>query len=435
MQANNSINPSIDNSNKQEFSSLYKVAIITQNSQINLNNEDILTCYFIEDLFSISMTGKIQLIDHYGLLEFAPVIGSESIKITYGEKEEKNKQFLIQKISRVASMVSTDGVAKPIIEIFFADSTFMLSNYRQYSKSWKDTKISDIIKDISTNMLGISEFNNWEESNESLEYFYMANWTPMQAISWLLKRGSGNKSKNAGYVFYSSSDGESENGALNYITLDTLLDNKELLKLEKDDDGTYSFDAPNMFDFNKIISSKISGIDKNGFRGIMGGNRFGFDYTKNRIIKKEFKYTDSLDKHTTLGEYSLFNDISEQNVRNKLLGESSDEIIENMYYSEWIKRYVNQNTISIIVRGHEGRTPGNIIEIIWPSLDKKNEMYNKLKSGGYMIKSITHSFSRNTPSYQQKLVLIKNGYQEHPTGIPVKSTKTNLLNSVKRFIG
>ena len=63
-----------------------------------------------------------------------------------------------------------------------------------------------------------------------------------------MKRASGTTSKKTGYCFYNNSYGS------NLITLNTLLEQKTLLKISQEDDGIYTFEDPNLYLYNKILN-------------------------------------------------------------------------------------------------------------------------------------------------------------------------------------
>jgi hypothetical protein len=97
-----------------------------------------------------------------------------------------------------------------------------------------------------------------------------------------------------------------------------------------------------------------------------------------------------------------------------------------MWYDNWIKQYCLQQTFSFLVVGHIDREPGTQIEVEWPS-SSKDEKFNKQFIGRYLIKSITHQFGNNNDQfYIQKLVCIKNGYQDSDSIDLISAKKINL---------
>lgn len=394
----------------------WHISLILEDQTLAFNNSDILECYIIEDIYSFSMTGKILFIDKLNVMEFGPMNGNEKIQIVFEDgREEKAFEFYIYKIGRVSQASMTNVGAERIIEMYLVDSSFLAMNIPKYSVSWKETLISDIVKDMMKNMIGITKFEQFEDSNEELEYFYMPYWNVNDSIKWLSKRATGNESGGAGYLLYQNNLG------FNFVTLEKLLQNSE-----KEDENYILSPKEDSDNENVVLSWNLNGIDGTSFRTLSGGLRLGFDFKKKKLITKKYKYKDSIPEFTILGKKSLFRDITVQNVDIKLTGESDEDMIDNIYYNDWIKKYCLQNVVNINVIGNSIRHAGNMIEIEWIS-DIENEIFNKAMTGKYLIKSITHYFSgQDNISFRQRLVCIKNGYEDVQTETLMPSVKFNI---------
>ena len=61
----------------QEDVRTFTVVINTARGLVTLDPSDIIQFYFIEDIFSMSLVGKIIMKDNRGLVEFAPLTGNE----------------------------------------------------------------------------------------------------------------------------------------------------------------------------------------------------------------------------------------------------------------------------------------------------------------------------------------------------------------------
>lgn len=402
----------------QEGVKKFSVVLGLDAGRMLLESNNIKQLYFIEDIFSYSIVGKLIFNDDRGILEFGPLTGNETLTIIYGEDEVIEKSFYIYKISNINQISQTNPETDNVVELFFVDYMFYSLNFLQYSKAWKDEKISKIVKTIGSEWLNIEKWDKWEDSNESLEYYYSPYWTPKTNISWLLKRASGSKYNSSGYLFYNTIDSS------NFITFESLLNNRNILKISTDDDGLYYFQDENLFAYNKILSWNMTGLDSIGLKSVSGGTRLGFNNKEKKFIKKEYTYKESIEKNTILGYKTLFPDYSESNVEIKNLNETDETLIDNIFNNNWVRKYNLQQCLSIVVKGHENRKPGELIEIKWKSKNP-NEIYNKNLSGYYLIKSITHTLSGyNQPIYSQKMVLIKNGYED--------SYAKNLLKSSKK---
>lgn len=396
----------------------HSVYIIFDNEEINIRNDYIEQLYFIEDIFSYSIVGKLQFHDRQGIMEFGPLTGNEKIVVNYGVDYDTEKTFDIYKINRIIPSWSESDSTDNFIEILFVDEVFYSLTNREYSKSWKDIQYSEIVRFISNNMLSISNFVNFEESIESADYFYIPFWTPKKTLDWLLKRCRGVNSEKSGYLFYNNSEGH------NFITLESLLKQGNLMNSDKQG-GVYSFKGKSLEDFNKILGYELSGIDNISRMYLKGGKRQGYDFSRKKFINQSYTYNDAISNYTLLGNRSLFEDISDSNVNSKNLGESEENIINNIYYNNWIKTYCMQQTMSIIVKGYEERHAGGLVEIEWPSTHEK-EIYNKNLEGRYLVKSITHQFASGRPDYRQKMILMKNAYEDSDNTKLVKAKNKNL---------
>lgn len=405
---------------KPSDTGVFSIVIETSSGLVTINPSDIIHFYFIEDIFSMSMVGKLIMKDNRGLLEFGPLTGNEKIGLIYGEENDIEKEFKIYSVSKIDRLESVDPTGKNAIEIFFADPMFFIMNFLQFSKSWANTTISNIVKDIGENILGIQVWDKFESSSEKLECFYTPYWNMGTAIKWLSKRASGASSGNTGYCFYNTPTGS------NFYPLNSMLEQKNLLKISDEDDGLYVFEDSNNFLYNKILSWSMIGIDNSSLKSIAGGVRFGFDSNGKEFIRKDYYYKNVVKNHVVLGNKTLFTDISNNASSHNLTGESDENIINNIYNDYWIKKYSTQQCLGITVKGHEKRKCGELIEIFWPS-KWVDENYNKNMHGKYLIKSITHMFNAySNPVYTQKIVCIKNGYEE--------SQVKDLLDSVRKNV-
>jgi len=148
----------------------------------------------------------------------------------------------------------------------------------------------------------------------------------------------------------------------------------------------------------------------------------GFDQKTKKPIEQTYKYSDLVSKTMVLGNYTLFSDISDDRSYVKVLSDGNAELLDNVFYDEWVKKYCLQQTFSITLQGHEKRCCGKMLNIQWcqeGEIKGKNatesDVQNEKYTGGFLIKSVTHYFRTGLSAYYQKLSLIKNGYQNLET--------------------
>jgi hypothetical protein len=239
--------------------------------------------------------------------------------------------------------------------------------------------------------------------------------TPAQNIEWLTSRDIGGGSGQPGFLLYSST--QEPETPYNLWTLETLLlQNTQMPPYA----GPYTIGSHHEYNINKILHYSDGRVDKRALERMMKFINLGYDIKRKRYIKGEYDYIKALDKFTCLGEFSLFDSGIDEILSSdqELTGESgcmdtpTEEILSNIYYGDWIKRYCLQHLVEVILEGHVERYCGGMIEIMWPSA-KDDDIYDKNMVGNFLVKSITHHFVPiQKPVYTQKMVLIKNGYHE-----------------------
>jgi len=395
--------------------------------KFTMDGKDVISIYFIEDIFSHSITGKIEFLDMYGFQEFAPFTGEEQIILVYGE-DNNLLTFDIWKMSSSEQTNPTEPTAERLITLFFVDTMFKKLIIPRYSRSWEnDTKGTEIIEHLFKNMIEIENYNI-EPSSTELD-FVMPYWNCMDSIRWILPRLR-SITNESGYVFFNNTKSVF---STNVITLNKLFGTStEVGKID------YSLEAvgPNPGatpdegmqnkDF-KIFDWKMEGIDHVSTKGLQGGTSHGYDFMRKKLLSEDYTYSTMLEKTTLLGRQGLFSDISNEYGAFDIYAENDEEIIKNIAYSEWLQRYSRQQSLMVIVAGSVKRYAGMQIEMRWPS-SSKDEIFDSNLRGRYLIKSVTHmfKFDSNIP-YRQKLILLKNGYES--------SRKKGLVGGSKKNVG
>ena len=395
------------------------IMIIINNRPIIIDSDDIIKCYFIEDIFKFCISGKLIFNDRFGLFEFGPFTGNEQLAIVYGIDTDINLFFDIYKVNRISQGGTVVG--SNMIELIFTDTFFQNYQLRKYSRSWTQQKTSNMMKDIINYMLGATLTKTRVEIEESstIMDFAMPYWTPRQAINFLGRRSKGIKSNTSGYLCYNSTS----SGAIttHLKTLNYLFEDLD----RKKDRVSYIFEGQDLSNPNKVLEWWIYGIDRTSNKGIRGGTWRGYDFKRKLLLNQNLIYSDAIAKSTLLGKKSLYSDTMDDTESTQAyLGDDMEDEIDNIAYNDWIKRYSLQNVVNIIVEGHEKRFAGGMIEIEWPSYSDQRKN-NELMKGNYLIKSVTHQFEAGSSYfYKQRMVLLKNAYH-------IVSADTDLVNAVK----
>ncbi len=423
---------------------LFSVMLITEKEPLVLNNGDITNLYFIEDIFKFCMLGTITFNDRYNIMEYGPFTGNEKIAIIYsvaGEaKSNANRELIfdiwkVPKIQQIGTGMREES--ENLITMHFVDPFYAGYTLRKYSRSWKDKKYTDVMQDILNNMVffknGGRNFNVEESSNKT--DFTIPYWNPQTAMRWLMRRAKGEKSGTSGYLCFNNTD---QTFSHNLVTMNYLLSDLG----RTIDPVPYAFNKAEVSGDNKILEWWMSGLDRNSNSIIRGGTWKGYDFATKKLLNHEHVYSDGADDTVMLGRKTLYNKIDDIRSSNIMMGDSSDDLLDNIAYNDWAKRYNMQLVLNLIVEGNEKRFAGQQVEIQWPSWARNlgNEVqYNDLFKGKYLIKSVTHSFDPGgTYYYKQRLVLIKNAYTNIDSKILYKAINQNIFKEEQtgiRIIG
>ena len=400
------------------------VMIIAESGNAIIANEDIYKIFFIEDIFKFSIAGKLIFNDRYNFLEAGPFTGQERIALIYGEGEsDRNMVFDIWKVTKISQ--SGPGIretSENLFELELVDPFYIPTSLKRYSKSWKYQKYSQIMKDILNNMtlVKLGGFKLTVEDSSNSTDFIIPYWTPKNALNWLARRAKGKQSGTSGYLIF--------NNTVNGLTTNAVSLNYLLADFDKTlDKKPYRFQSDIVSDKNKIIEWWFSGLDRTGNQVLRGGYWRGFDFNTKKLLQVGYRYSDASDKNVMLGRKTLYGQMDDLGSANVFVGEGDVDSLANVAFNDWAKRYNLQFILNIIVEGDENRFAGQHIEIEWPGLEGADRKMNDALKGKYMIKSVTHNFiGGGHYPYKQRLVCIKNAYQNINSSILYDSKVTNL---------
>ena len=436
------------------------------NEQVVFWSSDVLELYFIEDIFSLSVTGRVQVIDIKGAIEriegFTGDIGLSFIfyreNSETGEKTEmQSKTFYVYKLSGLTMDVTRKT---KIYQILFADITYILFNKLHFSYSWQEKTTPDkIITDLCMKLAKCPHKQNlWETSDTEFECYLSPFWNIRQNLQYVAPRTRSQEHQVSGYCFFTASD-LNAGYEINYVSLEKMLSSTEAIPTHNMFDF-YQAQAPRPgaeLDECRVSSWQVLSFDNANLDNIAGSTYFGYDpEIEKGPFKCEFTYTEAIEKTTILGNTSLFEEIrkteSGPDMKDsvdpakpiKWYMTRDKDMLENLWYDDWVKRYCQAQMIEVVTLGTSKRKIGTLAELLVPRnfewQPKGNEGFyddpqiqelHPRWSGKALIKSITHYFTAKEPAYLQKVVLIKNGY-EKAMG---QGSGIQLLPAVKKNLG
>jgi hypothetical protein len=162
---------------------------------------------YFEDIYSSTITGNLIINDSSGFLNLLGFSGNDYLVLSFGKPGLDTRK--ISKVFRIYS-VSNRTLVKDQNENYvlnFCSEETMLSEQYKISKSYKNQKISDIVKDIMFNQMLVrkEKFDDKNiEETLGMRDIVMPNLKPFEAISWLSTQAISSSSKTEGspYLFF-----------------------------------------------------------------------------------------------------------------------------------------------------------------------------------------------------------------------------------------
>jgi hypothetical protein len=311
------------------------------------------------------------------------------------------KKFRIYKIADRQTFTSAQSYT-----IYFCSEEMILSAQQKISRSYKGVRVSQIIRDILKNDLGVTDdrIGIFEET-ENLVDVIIPKMDPLEAISWLLLRATA-IGKSA-FLFFENIEGFN------------LISYEELIKFPP-----YSFYTKSVKTDNNDLETNENTFTVLKFSedfDILKSIRYGgYNSTLFSVdmVSKQYNVfsTNALDiaKNGLLNDYIPINDFTDR-FGNSLLDPAFGAIkltISNdadtgrnpISYGDWLPqtttRLALMNTFKVIgvLPGDPILTAGNTIEVEIINSQPQDDVIeeNKYRSGRYLISAAHHKISGDT---------------------------------------
>lgn len=414
--------------------------------------EQLASVVIYEDLFSNSLSGYVTLLDALNLSKHLPIIGNETLKITFTtpgiEDQQRKKISLVFKIYKVSSKQKVGGSQNQVlVSLEFVSEEFFFNSGTKVSKAYTSQPYSEIIKSVfydyilPNNELDPSQTTDTGKSKlvtfdtYGMKNIVIPNWSPFYTINFLSSRAvySGN-TQMCDYVFYQNLEGIYVFMPISFMkSLPTCASYKHV---------------PADHNAGKLMQDNARRITITNFgdklrdfsTGTYGGLLTTFDTTYKKIEYDIFSYKKKFADQTHVSKHPLLPGTRETlsdkiMAHRKFLPKHSykyDETLDNEEYLDFaMNRHSLMNQIGglgleIEIPGDSRRRAGDVVEIEVVSQEdtsKKNEWRDLYLSGRYLVSSVAHHIGRN--EYTMILTLTKDSYDD-----PIPDYKDSKLTPV-----
>lgn len=386
-----------------------------------------------QDLYSSVMSGNIVISDGNDIFSNFYFVGNEYLKISIdkpGLGLPLERMFRIYKSSD--RRVSNDSGQMYILH--FCSDELVSSSQILVSKSYKSTKIKNVVYDILAKELNVDDSRIYRLEDTSGNFdLLIPNYRPFEAIQWATNRGY-DQNKFC-YFFF-----ENKNG-FNLASLQTLIKQKpyktlkyELKNVDRDPannkDSIDNFEILNDFDMinsitNGSFASRMLGVD------IINQEFTLYDYD----LKQAEAQKNLLNKFAPVNSFKNSKNESLFQAKNSFFrtyidfkGTATEKSVD---IKNWLLPrgmhmiMLNHFRIRVTVPGDIELKAGDVVEYEFPmfeSADQSGKKLDKHRSGKYLVASVNHKFREDV--FESIIELVSDSFSDQ---VPLAKDGLNRL--------
>jgi hypothetical protein len=429
---------------------LKTLTLLSSVSTFDLKNSMIEISYS-EDLFSNFVSGYVMIVESMGYIETLALNGTEYLRLTFSKTGSNSSQLDgIFRVYKVGRRQLEGTMYKESYLLYFCSEELMLSEQYKISKRYKNSIISDNVKDILTNYLQApaskTPTNNFETTYGKYD-FMIPTLKPYDAINFMTNYARPNPSNpGADMLFFENRYG------FNFRSLQTMMkqepyytytykpkntDSKDL------NTSVYNVTTYEILDSFDTLNGITSGTFANQLISVNPLTRerkiTNFDYgvyqqnAKNLnpypIIDNSInRKGDGLNKTSQAVLKLIFSNFDSKSTPaiNALPGAMGNDIYAETYipYRTAQLALANYTRVRISVPGDPNLTIGKVITFNLLTRRPNSLDLDKYYSGNYFITGVRHLIGgQNLNEYKTILEITKesvpNAYPSNNNGIPL----------------
>jgi len=376
---------------------------------------------YFEDMYGFVSSGTLSVTDAQGFVEALQLTGNEYLEVNIGKiKDAPDNIVETFRIYKINKRKPTGSQKSETYEFNFCSEELFLSEQNKISQSYPSTSVSDIIKDILTNKLKVSDNKlNILESTTGIYDFVIPNMKPFEAISWLSTYARPQKYPGSDMLLYQTKEG------FNFRSIQSIF-NDEVF-------GTYKYSAKNVDNSEQQTEDKQTTVQKFEIvKSYDSLNEVNLGTLANRLISvdplirsyyvTDFDYTKYQPQASTLNsnaptnyavnrlgeaQYQAFDGALKVATSNKdemnvpYIKARPGSVAKDIFIETYVPlrtaqiSLVNYTKIKLTIPGDPAITVGKVIEFKMSSLDpaNPNPEEDKFLSGKYLVTAVRHIFT------------------------------------------
>jgi hypothetical protein len=385
------------------------------------------------------MFGTMIIVDGQDLLGTFAVSGNEYINILIDQPSLNLPLKKVFKIIKISSRENNNNAGAKYM-VHFASDEQVISSTTRVSKAYKNKRISEIVYDILTNYLNVSQTKiNRIDDTSGTYNIVIPSYRPIEAIHWASSRAY-NTDRNYCYYFFESRDG------FEFLSQQTLYKQQTVKKLVYDIKSVN--ETPNQSsdvarNRNSLEKFKVIN-DFDTINGISAGS-FSSRLLSVNLFSQQFKYNDYslLDAENEGRLLNSYKTINDGNILNGFYSNYKTYISTNDAQTEkenavdkWLmnrqmhKNLIDNFKIRGVISGDITLKAGDIVEFKFPkyvAADESGKQFDEYRSGKFMLTDITHIFKSGDKAgnakFETVLIMVSDSFSKRlPTAKNIGKT-------------
>lgn len=420
--------------NKQNDYELLRLEIVSNRggSPIDLRPQFIELMIY-ETIFDTKMVGELAILDVLNYSETIPIVGNETIFISYKTKGADKPVDIVGKVFTILGKARTSNEKSEVYKIQFV-SEIQYKNHSKRLSCSKKGSIQKIAVDIFQENFGDLTKLNLDQTDSKVFQFIFPYWSPLQSLNWLSHRAFSPGSPLSGtpscYVFYEDVDGFHFADIMKRATSPVVMNYRQEPANQENQSNINRY-LERVQDYN--VSSYFDRLLE--YRtGMYSGLLMTHDITKKKMEFHEFDYHNSFDATKHLNKNKMIPNTDRSLVDSKVgfmnympiqtdknTGIKDNESPQDYFPNRAsILRQFNTIKLSLLVNGNSTLRLLDVIDFEIPKtayLDGNEKDWEDIYlSGKYLIVSLKHMINREV-GYNTTMELAKDSLIK---GIPDK---------------
>jgi hypothetical protein len=386
-----------------------------------------------EDIFGNCMSGSITVIDSMNIVKHFPIIGAETLTVTYRTPYKGSPLVkLVFRTFKISLQVHAAQPAAQMVRIEFVSPQAILSMQRKVSKSYSSMSVSGMVGRIYDEFLAVPEDESGGVSSSILRgssydtvdnagkgiasveetfdirSYVIPYWSPLYTINWLCHRARSKRDTTlCDYVFFENSDGH------HFVPLSRLKKQDAAFTYTDYVQGFRSKSGERMIEseLRNIIAMTVEDTTdkvRQQMLGMLSSSILTHDITTKSWTSRQFNYDESyfsegahVEKHPLIPpDKTDYTSSPESHLRFYPNSTYTMEGLASVHdYEETVllrQSLVNQlNAINLIVECHGDSNVkvGQVIELRVPSIESlkmKDDYEDEYLKGRYLVTTLKH---------------------------------------------